>query len=541
LAAGTLSLNNLTLMGGLAKGGNATFLAGGGAGMGGAIFNQGTVALVNVILTGNTAQGGLVLVGAGIEGGGGGIGSDGEAYGNGGGFGGPFTGHGGSGGVADAYGGGGGGGFGPNDNGTVSNGGGLGMLGGGYYPGDGGSGGGGEFFDYTGAGEVGSADGGDFGFGGFGLDDYTRTSDLSGGGGGIGGGGGHGGWNGVDGDGGFGGGGGGGGVFAGGGGFGGGGGDGNGGTGGGFAGGDGQGNGDGGGGGGGLGGAIFNHGGFLTLTNCTIAANTARGGDSDAFYSDQGLAGPPGGSGYGGGIFNLNGTVIIESCTVSSNIVDRGYYWFVTSYFNSASNEYFYTYLQLATSDADGGALYNLAFGNKIEDGTASIATVTLVNTVLTNSAGPLVAIGNDTNGEPVAITNIVTQTNPVTLVSYGQTNTWMLNDLVNNEVDGIQTNTATVIFSTNSPAVVHIDFGRAQSITAATGSQAALLSAPAVTADPIFQFNVIGVPGYHYVVQASTNMTDWVSLQTNVCPFVFEDTNSMNYPARYYRAYYQP
>src|SRR5208282_1491702 len=118
LAAGTLSLNNLTLMGGLAKGGNAAGEAGGGAGMGGAIFNQGTLALVDVTLTANTARGGLGGAEHSGPGGGGGIGSDGETNGNGGGFGGPFIGRGGSGGAADLGGGGGGGGFGPNDNGT---------------------------------------------------------------------------------------------------------------------------------------------------------------------------------------------------------------------------------------------------------------------------------------------------------------------------------------------------------------------------------------------------------------------------------------
>src|SRR5208283_1961845 len=54
------------------------------------------------------------------------------------------------------------------------------------------------------------------------------------------------------------------------------------------------------------------------------------------------------GCGYGGGLFNLSGTVILDSCTISSNIVDRGYY-----------HDYG---TEVATGDADGGALYNLAF-----------------------------------------------------------------------------------------------------------------------------------------------------------------------------------
>jgi hypothetical protein len=118
-------------------------------------------------------------------------------------------------------------------------------------------------------------------------------------------------------------------------------------------------------------------------------------------------------------------------------------------------------------------------------------------------------------------------------------TNSFTLNDLVNNEVDGLQTNTATVIFSINSPAVVHIDVAGAKSITAATYSQAALLSAAAFSVHPEFQFNVVGVPGYNYVVQASTNLSDWFSLQTNIAPFLFVDQVSPGCPTRFYRAVY--
>jgi hypothetical protein len=47
LAVGTLTLNNLTLAGGVAKGGD-NFFGGGGLGAGGAIFNQGTLNLNGV-------------------------------------------------------------------------------------------------------------------------------------------------------------------------------------------------------------------------------------------------------------------------------------------------------------------------------------------------------------------------------------------------------------------------------------------------------------------------------------------------------------
>jgi hypothetical protein len=49
------------------------------------------------------------------------------------------------------------------------------------------------------------------------------------------------------------------------------------------------------------------------------------------------------------------------------------------------------------------------------------------------------------------------------------------------------------------------------------------------------------GVPGYTYVVQASTNLTTWVSVRTNIAPAVFTDTNVTLLPSIFYRGVYQP
>ena len=56
-------------------------------------------------------------------------------------------------------------------------------------------------------------------------------------------------------------------------------------------------------------------------------------------------------------------------------------------------------------------------------------------------------------------------------------------------------------------------------------------------------QFNVAvaGVSGFQYAVQASTNLTSWVSLQTNTAPFNFTDTNAGKFKQRYYRTVYLP
>ncbi len=51
------------------------------------------------------------------------------------------------------------------------------------------------------------------------------------------------------------------------------------------------------------------------------------------------------------------------------------------------------------------------------------------------------------------------------------------------------------------------------------------------------FQISGAGVPGCSFVMQASTNLTTWVNLQTNLSPFVFVDTNAWRYSRRFYRA----
>ena len=310
--AGVLTLRDVTLTGGMAKGGDAAE-GGGGAGMGGAIFSQGTVNIERSTLTKNEARGGA----SGKEGfvGGGGIGTK-SAYS--------------------------GGGFGPGSFGGAARrrrrperrrwwrwrrfrdrrqrparrlrherpwaGGGF-QTGLGGYGGEGaaagdGSGGGGC--------AVGSpstepgGNGGAFGAGG----EFVSKGGLEpgGGGGGVGGGGSTG-------------------ECGGGGGFGGGGGSGFDGGPGGFGGGGGSGFSPGhggapgfgggtpendhkGGGGAGMGGAIFNMQGTLTIEDSTLAGNTALGGEDSV--KDHG-------KGIGGAVFNLSGTLTATASTFAGN------------------------------------------------------------------------------------------------------------------------------------------------------------------------------------------------------------------------------
>ncbi|MDE2256546.1 MAG: hypothetical protein KGK05_02150 [Xanthomonadaceae bacterium] len=384
LPAGSLSLHNMTLTGGVARGGIGTA---GGAGVGGAIFNQGILNLTAVTLTSNSAIGGDSKS---IGNGGGGM-SDRSTIGGGGMGGGPlgnFTygvnplgvaplggAYGGQGGAQGGNAGAGGGGFTTgSDGGTASAGvpgigGGLGGLGGcsagatGCY-GDGGGGGGGN---------LGNNAGGSFGQGSLNPGSSASGGGVGGGGGGAGNGG-FGGGGGGFGNGGFGGGG----VL------------------GGFGGADGV---SGAtattaGAGAGMGGAIFNHRGSLNLTNVTMSGNSASGGTF--------VGSPPYGSGLGAAIFNLNGTVTIAYSTLANNAV------------NSSKGG------ALGGGPGD-GAVYSVAYGNKIEDGTSSLAALTITDSIITGTVASNGAGNNDVVNNVVAGTHPANTGNTATLTYTGK------------------------------------------------------------------------------------------------------------------------
>ena len=146
-AAANLTLDSLTLSGGKAQGGNGVNGGGGAAGLGGAVFNEGSLTLLNSTLLGNQAIGGGGSSGSG--GNGGGIGGSGGSSG------GPYGSSGGSGGNGGF---GGGGGAGGSGSGSGGNGGNGGFGGGGGAGGGGGNGGaGGLFFGNGGTGGAGGS------------------------------------------------------------------------------------------------------------------------------------------------------------------------------------------------------------------------------------------------------------------------------------------------------------------------------------------------------------------------------------------------
>ncbi|MBX7184274.1 MAG: hypothetical protein K1Y01_03925, partial [Vicinamibacteria bacterium] len=275
--SGSLTLDQINLVGGKAQGGTGAggnFAGGGGgAGMGGAIFVNGSTASLimrRASITNSAARGGTGTVSAfigGPGGGGGGMGGDAGSLSVAGaqsGGGGPRTA------ATGASGGDGVGGNAGANNGGFGGGGGGGVQAGGAGTGGfGGGGGGGWTGSPNGYGLPGA---GGFGGGGGGVTNVAGDGQTGGSGGAFGGRGGA--YNTS-----------------------------------GFA---------MGGGGAGLGGGIFNLQGTVTLENVTLSTNSAVGGDGNP---NNGVGA---GSGAGGGLFNYDGVVTLKHVTVSGNTVQTG-------------------------------------------------------------------------------------------------------------------------------------------------------------------------------------------------------------------------
>jgi len=63
----------------------------------------------------------------------------------------------------------------------------------------------------------------------------------------------------------------------------------------------------------------------------------------------------------------------------------------------------------------------------------------------------------------------------------------------------------------------------------------------PSAHAQGQFALNIGGSSGMKYIVQASTNMVDWFSIQTNTAPFTFTDTQAGQFNQRFYRSVSSP
>jgi hypothetical protein len=116
-------------------------------------------------------------------------------------------------------------------------------------------------------------------------------------------------------------------------------------------------------------------------------------------------------------------------------------------------------------------------------------------------------------------------------------TNEVSVGNMTNATVSGLLDNT-TYFFSART-----INGSGIESVYSIQASYA-VPTAAALFGRPVFSSNAVsvtvkGVPGYMYVIQASTDMVNWLSLETNLTPLVFTDTNRGRYNKRFYRAVY--
>jgi hypothetical protein len=122
-----------------------------------------------------------------------------------------------------------------------------------------------------------------------------------------------------------------------------------------------------------------------------------------------------------------------------------------------------------------------------------------------------------------------------------GETNAMLT--LNNATADQAGTYFATVsddIGTTNSnPANLSFHVAPASAEVAATLSTVTGLATPNDAGNQ-YAFDVSGIAGDAYVVQTTTNFTDWVSVQTNLAPFTFVDTNVNQSGQLFYRAVHQ-
>jgi uncharacterized repeat protein (TIGR01451 family) len=170
------------------------------------------------------------------------------------------------------------------------------------------------------------------------------------------------------------------------------------------------------------------------------------------------------------------------------------------------------------------------------------------------------------TNYGPSSSTNVyVTDTLPApdsgtTLISsnptagsvqvVGDTLTWTIGNLVTNAGAGLTLNFyATTVGSFTNSAQVYSDTtdpNPDDNSGAATLLVSSVVTAPQLTPHVSvtsggFQLSVAGSSGQSVVIQASTNLVNWIPIATNVVPFNFTNLDSTNYPQRFYRALIGP
>jgi hypothetical protein len=92
---------------------------------------------------------------------------------------------------------------------------------------------------------------------------------------------------------------------------------------------------------------------------------------------------------------------------------------------------------------------------------------------------------------------------------------------------------------ATTNASLGYSETAEKQSLTFLANSPPAIISVHA--AANAFDLHLDSLAGCTYILQASTNLSDWVPLVTNTTPFDFSDTSLHSFPARFYRGRWLP
>jgi len=195
--------------------------------------------------------------------------------------------------------------------------------------------------------------------------------------------------------------------------------------------------------------------------------------------------------------------------------------------------------LSLATSTRTGTSIISVTVNNgqKTNNLTTRQFTVTVLAAgstapKITKQPTNFVALAGQT------VTFSVTATGASPLTYQWQCNSILLPSATNavlklagvaaNQAGHYSVTVANILGTTNTSAALTV-----------YSTAAATMAAATPPAHGQFAMTINGVPGYKYVVQVSTNLINWTSVQTNTAPFTFVDANAGHYSKRFYRSYY--
>jgi hypothetical protein len=162
-----------------------------------------------------------------------------------------------------------------------------------------------------------------------------------------------------------------------------------------------------------------------------------------------------------------------------------------------------------------------------------------VTNTLLINPAATPAGVGKSVTlaWNPSSSPNVAGYKMYYGTACHCYTSSVAVGNTTNATISGLSPGT-TYYFAATTLDSAGAESGFSNEATYAVPVTAAALTA-AVRSGGQFSFMVSGDGGQHYVVQASTNLLDWVSLQTNAAPFLFTDTNTAGFNQRFYRAFY--